>query len=188
MDKKYIRKQILNIRNSILDNERKKWDSKILEFLINSDIYKNSTEIFIYVSYNSEVDTKNIIKKALEDNKRIYVPKVDLKHKTMDALNINSLDELSVNNYGILEPKSVDKTKFPNKLDLIIMPGVAFDRKGNRIGYGGGYYDKFISKITYIVNKVALAYEIQIATSIQSEEHDINPDYIITNKEVIKVN
>ena len=88
---------------------------------------------------------------AISDNKDIYVPKTDKVNKEMLAIKINSLNNMNVDKLGILEPKYVDKSKIGDKFDLIIMPGVAFDKNGNRIGYGGGYYDKYISKIKYLV-------------------------------------
>lgn len=187
MDKKTIRGEILELRHNIKGEERKVWDKLILNSLINSEIYKKAKSIFIYVSYNDEVDTIEIIKHSLKSNKDIYVPKTYMQEKTMKAVKIHSLDELSVDNYGILEPKFVDKNNIGVYFDLIIMPGVAFDKMGNRIGYGGGYYDKYISSIDCKSLKVALAYNIQVIDKIESEVHDIKVDYIITNENLIRV-
>ena len=106
----------------------------------------------------------------------------------MVAININSLNNMSVDNWGILEPKSVEKNKIGREFDLIIMPGVAFDRFGNRIGYGGGYYDKYVSQIKDISNRISLAYDFQLVKSIESESHDIKVNGIITNDEFIMIN
>ena len=104
----------------------------------------------------------------------------------MIAVKIHSLTELSVNNYGILEPINVDKDKIANDFDIIVMPGVAFDENGNRIGYGGGYYDKYLEKNIFKAKKVALAYEEQILERIESDFHDIKVDFIINTKKIIK--
>ena len=80
------------------------------------------------------------------------------------------------------------KIKYGNNFDLIIMPGVAFDIKGNRIGYGGGYYDKYFSHINGESNKIVLAYDFQIVNSIENKAHDIKVNCIITNNEFIKIN
>ncbi len=103
----------------------------------------------------------------------------------MIAIRIYSLDNMIEDNWGILEPKDIDKKNICENFDLIIIPGLAFDRRGNRIGYGGGYYDKYFSKIKNINNKVALAYDFQILDNIKSEIHDIKVDYIISNNETI---
>lgn len=185
MDKNLVRKKILELRCNIKDEEKIEWDQLIFASLVKSDFFIKAKKIFIYVSYKNEVDTKKIIQYSLKNKKEIYVPKTYLNEKNMKAIKINSLDELIVDNYGILEPKYVDKNNIGDNFDLIIMPGVAFDRCGNRIGYGGGYYDKYISKLNYNVLKIALAYHFQITDSIKAECHDINVDYIITNKEII---
>ena len=103
------------------------------------------------------------------------------------AMKINSLDNMGVDKWGILEPKTVEEDKIGEEFDLIIMPGVAFDKFGNRIGYGGGYYDKYISRKNIKCPKIALAYDLQIIDKIQCEEHDIKADGIISNKEFIKM-
>ncbi|WP_195954078.1 5-formyltetrahydrofolate cyclo-ligase [Clostridium saudiense] len=187
MDKNYLRKEMLKIRDDIEVVLKKQYDDIIFKRLINSDNYKNSNKIFTYISFGSEVDTKEFIKYALSDNKEIYVPKTDKIKKEMVAIRISSLDNMSVDKWGILEPKTVEKDKIGEEFDLVIMPGVAFDRVGNRIGYGGGYYDKYISNKNIKCPKFALAYDFQIVDKIQVEEHDIKTEGVMTNKEFIKV-
>ena len=95
---------------------------------------------------------------------------------------INSKNKNNINKYGI---KYVDKNNIGDNFDLIIMPGVAFDRYGNRIGYGGGYYDKYLLNIKEDIKKIALAYDIQVIDDIHREKHDIKVDCIITEKEIV---
>lgn len=185
MNKKIIRKEITKLRNGLKLEDKKILDKKIFNFLIRSDFYKKSKRIFIYVSYKNEVDTKEIIDYSLKNDKMIYVPKINVEDKTMKAVRIHSLNELSVNKYGILEPNIVDKDCID--LDLIVLPGIAFDKVGNRIGYGGGYYDKYLAALEYKVDKVALAYGFQVIDNIEVEEHDIKVDYVITNNEIIYI-
>lgn len=187
MEKIKIREEVIKKRNYLSLEIKKNYDELIFKQLINSDIYNKAKKIFTYVSFGSEVDTKKFIKYALNDNKEIYVPKTDKVNKEMVAININSLNNMSVDNWGILEPKSVEKNKIGREFDLIIMPGVAFDRFGNRIGYGGGYYDKYVSQIKDISNRISLAYDFQLVKSIESESHDIKVNGIITNDEFIMI-
>lgn len=186
MEKKLVRKEILNMRNNMSNEKRILKDKLIYNLFINSDLYKKAKDIFIYVSFGSEVNTHEIIKKAIIDKKNIYVPKIDMRKKEMIAVKIYSITELNVNNYGILEPINVDKDKIANDFDIIVMPGVAFDENGNRIGYGGGYYDKYLEKNIFKAKKVALAYEEQILERIESDFHDIKVDFIINTKKIIK--
>lgn len=188
MDKKSIREEIINKRNELSSDIKMQYDMIIFSKLINCEFYKNAKKIFTYVSFGSEIDTIKFIKYALNDNKEIYVPKTDKAKKEMVAIRINSLDNMSVDNWGILEPKSVDKNKIGKDFDLILMPGLAFDRKGNRIGYGGGYYDKYLSQFKEIINKLVLAYDFQIVNNIENESHDIKVNCIITNNEIIRIN
>ena len=111
MEKIKIREEVIKKRNYLSLEVKKNYDELIFKQLINSDIYNKAKKIFTYVSFGSEVDTKKFIKYALNDNKEIYVPKTDKVNKEMVAININSLNNMSVDNWGILEPKIVEKNK-----------------------------------------------------------------------------
>lgn len=185
MDKKSIRKEILKLRDN-LDLEKKEcMDSVIESKFINSSQYIHAKNIFIYISYASEINTKNIIFKAINDGKKIYIPRTDAKTKNMDAVNIISFDKLVRNDYGILEPSKKELFIDPNELDLIVVPGVAFDIKKGRMGYGAGYYDRYLKKIDKKhlkkISKVALAYDFQIIDEVPMDENDMPVDYIITD-------
>lgn len=182
MNKTDLRKSMLNKRNSLDAIEKVKKDTEIVKNLLSTIIYKESKNIFIYVSYGSEVDTKKIINIALKENKNIFVPKIKEDLTSMEAIRINSLEDLVEGKYGILEPKTFEDKIDKNKLDAIIMPGAVFDITGSRIGYGGGYYDKYLSDIASKKNKIALAYEFQVVEKLQCEIHDIKVDYIVTDK------
>ncbi|MBW6410463.1 5-formyltetrahydrofolate cyclo-ligase [Clostridium weizhouense] len=184
-EKRELRKRILKIRDKISLDNKIKFDKIIYNKFLQSKFYLQSKNIFIYVSYNSEIDTKNIIKKALEDKKNIYVPRTNYKTKVMEAVKILSLENLIEDKYGILEPTEDESAENPNKFDLIIMPGVAFDKYGGRMGYGAGYYDRYLEKISKPLNKVALAYNFQVINKVPTDIHDIPIEYIITEREDI---
>lgn len=184
--KKLLRKRVLLIRDSLEKEVKNAMDNEIYNKLINSELYLKSDNIFIYISFGKEIDTKNIINKALKDEKKVYIPKIYNEDKSMKAVRLKSINELKKNFIGILEP--IDDSDYINKekIDLIIVPGVVFDLQGNRIGYGGGYYDRYLEDIKAIRNKVVLAYDFQIVDFIDAENHDIKFDYIITNKKISK--
>ncbi|WP_459479952.1 5-formyltetrahydrofolate cyclo-ligase [Clostridium saccharoperbutylacetonicum] len=186
INKKELRKEILRKRQVMDAIEKEKADNKITDEFLKTDYYKKAEKIFIYVSYDSEINTKGIINRALSDNKKIYVPRTDFKTKNMDAVEIISLDELMENSYGILEP-SIEKTSInPNNIDLIVVPGVAFDRNGGRMGYGAGFYDRYFKKLSNDkIKKLVLAYDLQVVAEVPMEECDVPVDYIITEKEFI---
>ena len=188
-DKKTLRKEILTKRNNIDVVEKEEKDRKILDGFYESKYYRESKNIFIYISYASEINTKEIINKALMDNKKIYVPRTEFKTRLMDAVEITSLDNLIESEYGILEPSAEEPHINPNEIDLIVVPGVAFDRNGGRMGYGAGFYDRYFKKISKDnmkkVIKLALAYDFQILEKIPMNEQDVPVNYIITEKEFI---
>lgn len=185
-EKKILRNKILSIRDSLNKNEKEIMDNEIFNKLKNTELYKNARNIFIYISFSNEINTINIIKKALEDKKDVFIPKIYKADRSMKAIKLNSFDDLKKNSMGILEP--IDDSKYIEKenIDLIVVPGVVFDKDCNRIGYGGGYYDRYLKDIAYKNNKVVLAYDLQVIDKIESEEHDIKVDYIITNSKIIK--
>lgn len=182
MNKVEIRQNIIKKRNEIGLKDKLIRDDMIKDKLLNSDFYKQSNNIFIYVSCGSEVDTKSIIKIAMKEGKRIFVPRIIKETKEMKAIEIESLYELERNTYGILEPKNSSNVIDKNEIDIIIVPGIAFDYVGNRIGYGGGYYDRYLNEIALKRNKIALVYDFQLIDRLESEQHDVSVDYIITDK------
>ena len=155
----------------------------IIDRLIETNIYKNSKSLLCYVSYNQEVNTYRLIDEALRDGKKVYVPKV-IEKGTMEFFNINNINEDLVSGYkGILEPKEYLE-KFLEKEALVIMPGLAFDVNKHRIGYGGGYYDRYLMKSDGFY-KIAVCFDFQLLESISYEQHDLMPDMIITEKRII---
>lgn len=183
MDKTKLRKEILAIRGLLNQEEVIKYSIDVERKIFSLKNYDKSEEILIYVSYNNEINTINLIGNAFANNKKVAVPKVH-KDGEMDFYYISSLDDLVKGYMGILEPdadlcKCVDVNKRFDK-SLMICPLVAFDSRCNRIGYGGGYYDRYLSKVK--ISTVALAYDFQKVDDIKVEEFDEKIDMIITPK------
>jgi len=189
-DKEKLRKEILTKRKNIDIVEKEKMDKKILDEFYENKYYREAKNIFIYISYDSEINTKGIINEALKDNKKIYVPRTEFKSRFMDAVEITSLDNLIESEYGILEPSIEEPHIEPNELDLIVVPGVAFDRNGGRMGYGAGFYDRYFKRISKDrikkIAKLALAYDFQILEKVPMNEQDVPVNYIITEREFIQ--
>lgn len=178
MDKKEFRKCALSVRDGIKGREEK--SKKICERLLLLPQYKESKTLMCYVSFRSEAETRGIIKAALIAGKSVCVPVVE--NGQMYACYISDLDELTPGAYGILEPKEKRKA-VPEDIDLCLVPGAAFDRCGGRIGYGGGYYDRFLQATT--AARIALCFDGQVYDVIPSEAHDMKMDLLVTEKEVI---
>ena len=186
MNKKELRKIMIEKRDNIYKEEKAVMDKNIIFSLKEKEFYKNSKNIFIYLGFGSEIDTMSYIQDFINDGKHIFIPRTDIKTKKMEAVEITSLDGLKENKYGILEPNDNKEEFYKNNLDLIILPGVAFDHSGRRIGYGGGYYDRYLEDIDKRIIKVALIYDFQLLENVPVEEHDIKADYIITETMNIK--
>lgn len=189
MDKGELRKKIKLKRENLDKNIKLRADEKIRKSLFESEIYKNSKVVFIYVNMDSEINTIDIIKELLTSDKTIAVPKVipvSLKERQMKALKINSLLQLNESGaFGILEP-SVECEDISEDVDLIIIPGLAFDINGNRLGYGGGFYDRFLRKYPNS-KRVALCYDFQIFDEIPHEFFDEKVDLIISEEKIISL-
>ena len=179
MNKEELRKKYKNIRLNIKDRQIK--DKIIFDKLINNKHFLNSKMIATYVSFKDEVDTLNIIKECFKLNIRVCVPVV-LNNKIMEFYEIDSLNDLEVKNkLGILEPKIDNRNivKLTN-INLFIVPGLCFDKDKNRIGYGGGYYDRYL--LNSNAYKIGIGYKEQlIDTSIPTNRTDIALDEIITD-------
>lgn len=186
INKKELRKIMSEKRKHILTEDKKIYDKKIYDNLINSREYKNAKTIFVYVSYNDEVYTHDIIVKAIKDGKKVCVPKVISKQQGMCAIEIKALEDLKPGAYGILEPDSTSEKIDESEIDLILLPGLAFDESGGRLGYGGGFYDRFLRKTRFDVQKIGLAYELQIVENVVIEDFDEKVEKIITNAKIIK--
>ena len=176
MDKANIRKQIIAKRDGIDLGLSTKLSDEIKNKVINTSIYKKAKSIFIFIGFGSEVNTIGIIKDALREGKEVYVPKIE--NRVMKVIRIKSLDTLKPGVFGILEP--MDGKELKGNCDLIFMPGVAFTKNGCRLGYGGGYYDKYLAEYNTETLKIALAYSMQIVDFVPTESYDKKVDYIVT--------
>ena len=190
--KKSLKDAIFEKRKALSNDEVKKKSNKIKEKLFSLDEFKDSKNILFYVSFNNEADTIETIRKLLknkgENKKNIIVPYLEKNNPILQLSNLNSFDDLEPKTFGILEPKKNKIKKFdPNKLDLVLAPGIAFDKNGHRIGYGYGYYDRLLGKLRDITTKVGLCYDFQLVDKISEEKHDVPMDIVITESRVLKV-
>lgn len=177
MDKKELRKKYTKVRAEVEDKDLK--DKLIRKNLRELYLYKNAKSVFVFISYRSEVDTKGIIEDILADGKKLLVPLV--KGSQMIAVEVKGIDDLEPNKMGILEPKSGEEV---TDVDLTITPGLAFDKDGYRLGYGGGYYDKFFAKVETI--RMGIGYYDQFVESLVHEDYDKPLEYLLTDRGLIE--
>lgn len=189
MDKKVVRKEIIGLRDQMSKEEHREKSARIKDLLFSLDSFKEAKNIFLFISFGSEIDTHPIIEDALKMGKHIGVPVTDNKTKTMRVSRIKDFNkDLEIGNYNILEPRKESYDFMdPNEIDLILVPGLAFDREGYRVGYGGGFYDRFFSKITGDTKKIGLFFDLQEIQKCPINEFDIPLDYIISESGLKKI-
>lgn len=178
-EKRVLRKKILEIRDNIPSELIDKKSAVIWTKLMSSEAYKNASVIYFFVGFGSEVQTAPMIREALKIGKRVAVPRVVSK-TDMEFCEIHALDDLVEGFKGILEPAE-DAPVIEAPAGLVILPGVAFDADRNRMGYGRGYYDRFLEAIDKDIPKIALCFKEQIVDEVPHETTDIKADQILTD-------
>ena len=178
LTKKELRQKVVSFRKNLTYIECVTKSRIIINKILESKWYLEADTIISYVSVNNEVYTKEFIVQAIKDNKKVAVPKI-IDNK-MEFYYINSLDELKEGYFNIPEPVNISKIciPIPDKT-LMIVPGVAFDKENNRLGYGGGFYDKYLS--VHNVYKMGICFKEQLFDSICTEKYDIKMDEVITD-------
>ncbi len=187
MNKEEIRRDILKKRYSLSKNDIRNKSQQVFLHLAETVEYINSQNIMFYVATRSEAQTEEMIKMSIKMGKNVFVPIILPECLNLAPSKIFDFDiELEKGKKGILEPKKEYYRLFPpENIDLIIIPGVAFDLNGNRIGRGFGYYDNFLKKVCSSAKIVALAFEMQIVKEIPNDKNDIPVHGIITEKRII---
>lgn len=160
-------------------NGKSEKDSLILNQFKASKIYTENDTFLIYVSSKIEVDTQNLIKLLLSENKKVAVPISNKQNCTMKFYYIESLDTLEKGAYDIREPKADEKNLvLENSNAVCIVPGLSFDREGFRLGFGKGYYDRFLSD--FKGTTVGLCYDECLSEKMICNSHDISVQYVVT--------
>jgi 5-formyltetrahydrofolate cyclo-ligase len=179
--KKEIRKQVLAARDSMLPARRTTKSREIEERLFSLANFMSARAVLFFASFRSEVETGPMIRRALALGKRVILPKV--KGKELELFEIKNFDkDISPGAWGIPEPRESAPVTL-DQIDVIVVPGAAFDEHGNRLGYGAGFYDKLLSKFTKLT--IAVAFEEQIVPKIPADPHDVPVRKIVTEKRVI---
>lgn len=190
-EKRRIRREVLAVRDALTRKQRRKASCLITERLLGHQWFYRSESLLCYVSYGSELDTKELIREALRLGKAVYVPKV-LAGNRMDFFRIDSPEELRPGFHGIPEPPEScgiydgeaalkEMARQRNAVPaLMLMPGVAFDPRGNRLGYGGGFYDRYLADHPeFQTYSIAIGHSCQMVAGLPVEETDCKPYQVI---------
>lgn len=186
-NKKQIRKEYLEKRNKLSAEKRDKASEKITERLLKMPEVKDAPTVFVYASHKSEVSTKRLIQTLLSEGRKVALPKVN--GEEMAFYEISSWDDLFPGYQGILEPQVREAEAVrPHSRDVMLLPGACFDYAGNRIGYGGGYYDRYLKSLPgKKPTLIGLAFYKQVyPTFLPAEPHDETLTYVVTEKKKVK--
>ena len=200
--KSEIRNKMKSLRASLSLDEVRAKSLSASEIFLDSDLYRDAHSIMLYMPIRNEVDTRYIIERAISDGKRVILPSTDRDTGVITPLVLPSpvgeggrrslTDEasllmgakFSLGAFSIPEPQDADVFD-ASEIDLVIVPGVAFDRHGTRLGFGRGCYDGFLPRTRAV--KVGLCYDFQLADSLPADTHDVSVDYILTEKDLFRV-
>ena len=184
--KEALRENMKKMRDAIPEDQRKTEDAQLLDIITKTALYQEAESILTYVSFGSEVSTRDLIDRAMKDGKKVYVPRVG--GDTMEFYRFEEWKELEESRLGILEPDKNPAKRFPYELHIsldraqdcvFIVPGLAFDSHCNRLGYGGGYYDKYLQGFEKRMT-LGIAYSEQIVDRVPVTNKDQSLDLVVT--------
>ena len=177
MDKKALRHEMARKKKAMTPEEIDRCSADLARQLFAHPLYQKAKSLYCYLSYNQEVRTMPILEQAIRDGKRVAVPKVLSGGSRMAFLWLDDLQAVAPGYYDIPEPIA-DGPEADDPAALVIMPGLAFDRAGNRMGYGGGFYDRFLAQHPGHPT-IALCYGFQMLPHLETEAHDLPADDVI---------
>ena len=167
LGKAEVRKIMLRQRNVLANSEVTELSQKIEENLFSCDEFLDRQRILYYLSFNKEVSTDSMISHSLTLKKKVYVPRIDKSTKKIEICQIKSMGaDMELNNFGIREPLHAT-VELPENIDVVVIPGLAFDRSGARVGFGGGYYDALLAELPKSCLLIGVGYSFQILDSVE---------------------
>lgn len=180
-DKNMIRNEIRKRRDALSESDQRAFSKRITDKLTVLNEYVTASTVLLYASVGSEVYTMDLIQKAIDDGKEVGLPVVEGPGK-MEFYSVFDLEDLTPGKMNIPEPPRDILLKRPEA--LCIVPGVSFDQKRNRTGYGGGYYDRYFARFPKL-KKIGLAYDCQLVDAIPADRNDVRVDMIVTENQII---
>ena len=186
-EKRTLRERVLALRSSLTLEERALKSQRIQSLLTQTTEFQEARCIMLFMNFRDEVETTQLAQKVLELGKQLVLPRCAPKGVLIPALIKDLEKELESGMWGIREPKKEGlREADPHEIDCIIVPGAAFDAQGNRLGYGGGYYDRFFERVKENVPRIALAFHCQLVDRIPVEVYDKKVEVLITEQGIMR--
>lgn len=185
--KKALRNRMATELKAMQPVDRLERSARVQARIMATPEFKNARSVMVYQSDQTEVDTREIVMACLEEGKRVSLPRTVKGTRTMEALEILDVKrDLEDSRFGFKEPQAILPLVALESIDLVIVPGRAFDAEGHRLGRGGGYYDRFLSLDHVSASRAAIAFDLQIVKSVPHESHDCLVDLIVTETQVLR--
>lgn len=185
-DKRTVREIALKLRAALTVGDRERKSQKIHALLSALPEFQQAKTIMSFLNFRDEVDTTLLAEEILDSGKRLILPRCAPQGVLIPAEIHDLKEDIEPGKWEIREPKKEGLSQAdPKDIDLIIIPGAAFDRQGNRLGYGGGFYDRFLNRLHPEVPKIALAFACQILLEIPVEPYDLRVDALVTEEGVL---
>ena len=186
-EKKQMRDAVLARRDAMLPSARAVASHAIIENLCALPTYQHAKVVLTYMGFGSEIETQAFVERIHADGKIVVLPRVDRASRSLILHSVHSLSELEASKWGIREPRADAPLVSINVMEFMLIPGVAFDRSGNRLGYGRGYYDKLLSTADPALERVAAGFSCQIVDAVPVGPLDQKIDILITENEIINI-
>lgn len=186
--KENLRKQILFKRNQLSPEDVHRLSKSIVSLLVDLNEYKQANSIMLYLDFKNEVKTDGLIRRILSENKRALIP---VTNPTDYSLVVSELKDpakdLFPAKFGLREPNETTlRPVSPDAIDLVLVPGLVFDSKGYRIGFGAGYYDRFLPSLRPDVPLISMLFEFQLVEHVPNEPYDVPVHLLVTEKRIIQ--
>lgn len=186
-EKAILRRESLARRDSLKPEERRRKNAEILSRILALPEYSASETVLAYCGFGGELQTHGLLREIIDSGKRLLLPRVARETNSLILHEVEAPEsQLTPGIWGIPEPGAGLPTAAPEEADFILVPGVAFDRGGGRLGYGGGYYDRLLGGLPVTPPLISAAFEVQVTERVPSEAHDIRVDSLVTENEVFR--
>ena len=180
-----LRKEVIAARDALPTNKRAAFSAHITAKLLTLDEYRNARCVLAYMSFGSEFDTSALIEHALTNRKALCLPRVNREARALELHLVTNPDsDLHAGMWGIREPRAECPIADMTRVDFVLLPGVAFTARCERLGYGGGFYDRLITRFTRRPPLIAAAFAMQICAAIPLDAHDVPIDAVVTEESV----
>jgi 5-formyltetrahydrofolate cyclo-ligase len=178
-EKSLVRKDIREQLEALPMEQWQQWSDQLTCRLIEMPEYQNASVVMVFLSFGLEYDTEPLIRNAFENGKTVCAPKVDWDARRMEPVRINHPEDIFKDERGLPEPAGSDVVE-ANQIDLILVPGIAFDHYGRRLGRGGGFYDRFLSRADLRAIRLAPTFDFQVLPELPCDTHDQGVDIVLT--------